>query len=72
MSDQKPVNQRVSQSQADFVPGPAWRAAEEAGFDMSLVELSLGKTAWDRLLDHDRALAQAELLKDAMRRHGKT
>ena len=36
--------------------GPAWRAACEYGFDMSLVEDALGKTPEERLEEHQRAL----------------
>jgi hypothetical protein len=36
--------------------GPAWRAACEYGFDMSLVEDSLGLTPEQRLDQHQRAL----------------
>ena len=45
--------------------GPAWRAAAALGLDMSLVELSLRKTPWQRLLDHDEALEFAEQLRKA-------
>lgn len=44
---------------------PAWRAAEEAGWDMSLVRDSLRKPAWQRVEDHARALAEAEELRSA-------
>jgi hypothetical protein len=36
--------------------GPAWRAACEYGFDMSLVEDALRKTLEERLEEHQRAL----------------
>jgi hypothetical protein len=36
--------------------GPAWRAACEYGFDMSLVEDSLHLTPEQRLEEHQRAL----------------
>jgi len=36
--------------------GPAWRAACEYGFDMSLVEDALRKTPEERLEEHQRAL----------------
>lgn len=42
--------------------GPAWRQAVAEGVDMSLVEHCLGKSVWDRLRDHDRALRFARLL----------
>ena len=36
--------------------GPAWRAACDYGFDMSLVEDALGKTPEQRLEEHQRAM----------------
>ena len=36
--------------------GPAWRAACEYGFDMSLVEDALSKTPEQRLEEHQRVL----------------
>lgn len=60
---------RNAETTKPFVPGPAWRAAEAAGFDMSLIELNLAKTPLQRMRDHDRALAQVNLLRDAMRKH---
>ena len=45
--------------------GPAWRAACAEGFDMSLIELSLSKTPWERLLEHDDALQFAARLREA-------
>jgi len=36
--------------------GPAWRAACEYGFDMSLVEDALNKTPEERLQEHQRSL----------------
>lgn len=43
----------------------AWDAAVAAGLDMSLVEVSLRKTPWERMLDHDAALRLAQLLGQA-------
>lgn len=43
----------------------AWDAAVAAGLDMSLVEVSLRKTPWERMRDHDAALRLAELLGEA-------
>lgn len=37
--------------------GPAWRAAHDAGHDMSLIESSLELTPWQRMLQHDAVLA---------------
>ena len=36
--------------------GPAWRAACDFGFDMSLVEMALSQTPEQRLEAHQRAL----------------
>jgi hypothetical protein len=44
--------------------GPAWRAAYEAGIDMSLIELNLRKTPWERLLANDAALALIRALEN--------
>ena len=44
--------------------GPAWRAAYESGEDMSLLEESLRRSPWERLLANDRALA---LVRDVER-----
>ena len=38
--------------------GPVWRAAHEAGIDMSLIEDALGMTYEQRLEDQQRALNQ--------------
>jgi hypothetical protein len=45
--------------------GPAWRQAVAEGVDMSLVERALSKSPWDRLQDHDAALAFAQMLQHA-------
>jgi len=36
--------------------GPAWRAAHEYGFDMSLVEASLDLTPEQRLAEHQQVI----------------
>jgi hypothetical protein len=62
------MNTRTDMSESPRAPverGPAWRAAEAAGNDMSLIELSLAKTPWERMQEHDRALAQIEMLRAA-------
>lgn len=43
--------------------GKAWSAAIAEGLDMSLVELSLENTPWERLVEHDEALEFAETLR---------
>jgi hypothetical protein len=45
--------------------GPAWRAAAEYGFDMSLVEDALRLTPEQRLEQHQRALDMILELKTA-------
>jgi len=46
---------------------PAWRAALEAGVDMSLVERSLAKTPSERIREHDRALVFMQRLAAGVR-----
>lgn len=43
--------------------GPAWRAASEYGFDMSLVEEALSKTPEERLQAHQQMLDMLLALK---------
>jgi hypothetical protein len=43
--------------------GPAWRAAYEAGVDMSLIEENLARSPWERLLANDRALGLVRALQ---------
>ena len=42
--------------------GPAWRAACEYGFDMSLVEDALTMNPEERLAEHQRALDMALMI----------
>ena len=49
--------------------GPAWRAAAEYGFDMSLVEDALRLTPEQRLELHQRALDMMLELKEAGEHH---
>jgi hypothetical protein len=44
----------------------AWQEAEEAGFDMSLVAANLELSVLERIRQHDRALALALALREAM------
>jgi hypothetical protein len=46
--------------------GPAWRAAEEYGFDMSLVESNLRKTPAERIHAACKAMSLAAELRRAM------
>ncbi len=45
--------------------GPAWRAACEYGFDMSLVEDALNQTPEERLEEHQRVLDMILKLMEA-------
>jgi hypothetical protein len=56
-------------SQATLKSETAWQKAEAAGFDMSLVEMNLERTPWERILNHSRALKLAMQLRDAMHEH---
>ena len=49
--------------------GPAWRAAAEYGFDMSLVEDALQLTPEQRLEQHQRALDLILEVKEAGEPH---
>ena len=44
----------------------AWKAAEKAGYDMSLIESNLRKTPYERIRAHSRALGTAVMLRRAM------
>ena len=46
----------------------AWKEAEAAGIDMSLLEANLRKSPLERIRAHDRALATAMALREAVRR----
>lgn len=48
--------------------GPAWRAAEEYGIDMSLIESNLRKTPAERVRALSRAAATAFALREAKRK----
>jgi len=52
----------------EFVPGPAWRAAEAHGVDMSLIESNLRRSPAERVRAHSRDLAMERELKEAMRK----
>ena len=56
MIDEKVIEQRNRGYVCPSDAGPAWRAACEAGFDMSLVEDALIKTLEQHLDEHQRAL----------------
>jgi hypothetical protein len=51
--------------QPEWTPGPAWRAAEESGIDMSLVADSLRRPVWERIQQHRAALDTLLMLREA-------
>ena len=51
--------------------GPAWRAACEYGFDMSLVEEALRKTPEQRLEEHQQALNLVLEILEAREKNGR-
>ena len=50
--------------------GPAWQQALREGMDMSLIDRNLGKSEWERLLQHDHALELARTLQAGVRLTG--
>ncbi len=50
--------------------GPAWRAAMEYGFDMSLIEASLKLTPEQRLAEHQQAIDFMIELQESSKAHG--
>jgi hypothetical protein len=50
--------------------GPAWRAAMEAGIDMSLIEDALQMTPEQRLAEHQQAINFLLEVQEAGQAHG--
>lgn len=50
--------------------GPAWRAAHEYGFDMSLIEASLKLTPEQRLAEHQEVINFLLEVQETGRSHG--
>lgn len=50
--------------------GPAWRAAAEYGFDMSLIEASLKLTPEQRLAEHQQVIDFLVELQESRQDHG--
>jgi hypothetical protein len=48
--------------------GPAWKAAADAGWDMTLIADLMRLTVWERLQQHRSALALATTLREAMKK----
>jgi hypothetical protein len=53
-------------------PMSAWEAAAAMGIDMSLIELSLQRTAAERFREHNRALRLAWELREEMKKRNAT
>ena len=50
--------------------GPAWRAAHEAGIDMSLIEFALELTPEQRLAEYQQVISFLEEVREAGKSHG--
>ena len=50
--------------------GPAWRAASEYGFDMSLIESSLQLTPEQRLAEHQQVIDFFQSIQEPHSVHG--
>jgi hypothetical protein len=59
-----PAKAAVRRQWSDSMPTKL--ATSEEGIDLSLLEESLSKTVWERMLANDDALRLAELLQTAM------
>jgi len=49
-------------------PGPDWKAAEEYGIDVSLIEASLRKTPAERIRVHSHVRAMVRAVEEAARK----
>ena len=58
----------MTKDEQQMKPRSAWEEAEAEGMDVSLIECNLQKSVWERMLNHDRALAFALELRAAMKR----
>jgi len=67
MIDEKTLAQMNGKYVMPSDAGPAWRAAYEAGVDMSLIEDNLKLSPWERLLANDRALGLIRALESSKR-----
>jgi hypothetical protein len=59
-----PIKPAVQPQQSDSGPGGC--ATPGNGIDLSLLQDSLAKTVWERMLANDDALRLADLLQSAM------
>ena len=62
--DQQELDSQGEKSESE--KGPAWKAAEDYGFDMSIVEANLAKTPAERVRQHCEALELGMKLRKAM------
>lgn len=70
MIDEETLAQMNGKYVCPLDAGPAWRAAMEYGFDMSLIEDALRLTPEQRLEQHQRALDLVLAVKAAGERDG--
>ena len=52
--------------------GPAWRAAVEMGYDMTLIECNLEMSPWERILQNDGFVNFIRTIQEAGRNHGQS
>jgi hypothetical protein len=65
MIDDETLQEMNGQYRMPVDAGPAWRATAKMGVDMSLIEINLALTPWERLLRNDSALALIRALPAA-------
>ncbi|MGA2662634.1 MAG: hypothetical protein ABSH34_34575 [Verrucomicrobiota bacterium] len=70
MIDQDTLAQMNGQYALPPDAGPAWRAAYEAGVDMSLIDGALRLTPEERLAEHQQVIDFLLELQEAGRSHG--
>jgi hypothetical protein len=70
MIDKAILAQMNGQSSLPSAAGPAWRAAYEAGLDMSLVEGALQLTPEERLAEHQQVIDFLLEVREAGQSHG--
>jgi hypothetical protein len=70
MIDQGTLAQMNGQYALPPGAGPAWRAAYEAGVDMSLIEGALRLTPEERLAEHQQVIDFLLEVQEAGRSHG--
>ena len=52
-------------SGSNLAKGPAWKAAEALGCDMSIIEVNLQLSPQERMIRHDRAIRLALKMRKA-------